>query len=174
MRSLREGSHSRVKASLARFKMYLSPSNLVSSASRDAESSWLSNIAVSRDFFSALEQSNKKAFEKKYRMVEKIIKSNNPPQTQFSNKSSLLVDSCYMRLCFRNPNSLEVRLHQNIQRHLVLLNPTHTYIHTRWLRAQWKNLHWYVSVCLSYWYMSILKNCSKKIYTYIYTHWPLY
>lgn len=62
--------HSRVKASLARFKLYVSPSNLVSSASRDAESSWLSNIAVSREFFSALEQSNKKALALKKKSFE--------------------------------------------------------------------------------------------------------
>lgn len=61
------GGYSRVKASLARSKLRLSPSNLVRLASRDEASSWLSNRAVSRDSFSALEHSGlsteKKTFE---------------------------------------------------------------------------------------------------------------
>lgn len=53
------GSYSRVKDSLARSKLRLSPSILVYSASRDEASSWLSNRALSRDSFSALEHSGK-------------------------------------------------------------------------------------------------------------------
>lgn len=51
--------YSRVKASLAESKPRLSPSNLEHSASRDEASSWLSNRAVSRDSFSALQHSGK-------------------------------------------------------------------------------------------------------------------
>lgn len=54
-----EGDYSRVKASLARSKLRLSPSILVFLVSRDEASSWLSNSAVSRDSFSALEHSGK-------------------------------------------------------------------------------------------------------------------
>ena len=53
------GDYSRVKASLARSKLHLSPSILVYSAPRDEASSWLSKRAVSRDSFSALEHSGK-------------------------------------------------------------------------------------------------------------------
>lgn len=49
------GGYSRVKASLAKTKLWLSPSIRVRSASRDEESSWLWNKAVSGDRFSALE-----------------------------------------------------------------------------------------------------------------------
>lgn len=53
------GDYSRVKASLVRSKPHFSPCILVYSASRDEASSWLSNRAVSRDSFSALEHSGK-------------------------------------------------------------------------------------------------------------------
>lgn len=53
--------YSRVKASLAESKSRLSPSSLVRSASRDEASSWLLNRAISRDSFSALQNSGKMA-----------------------------------------------------------------------------------------------------------------
>jgi len=54
------GGYSRVKASLVRSKLRLSPSILVHSASMDEASSWVSYRAVSRDSFSALEHSCEK------------------------------------------------------------------------------------------------------------------
>ncbi len=59
------GGYSRVKASLARSKLRLSPSILVHSASRDEASSWLSNRAFSRDSFSALEHSSEEVCAQK-------------------------------------------------------------------------------------------------------------
>lgn len=84
------GGYSRVKASLASSKACLSPSDRAHVASRDEASCWLSNRAVSRESFSALEHSaEKKTFE-----PQGVDGNKNP---MIHRENSFQIKPCYLK-----------------------------------------------------------------------------